>query len=334
MSGASRRAATVLEMAARVRPDQTLLLLLSGGASSLLAVPAAGITLDDKRRTIEAMMHGGADIGSLNTIRKHLSAIKGGQLAAGCAGTALTLAVSDVVGDDVSVIGSGPGVADATTWRDAFSALEQFGGGVLLPAVRERLAAGLGGHIADTPKPADPRLRRAHGQVIASRQDALAGATRAAEARGYAVVVLAEPVVGEARDAALQWHQVVQQHLAALSGPTCVLSAGETTVRVTGAGKGGRNQEFTLALAGALGKSNHDAMAASIGTDGIDGPTDAAGAVVDRTTPARATARGIADPAVYLGANDAHAFFDALGDLIRIGRTDTNVGDLQIYLRA
>jgi hydroxypyruvate reductase len=321
-----------MEIADHVLPDETLLLLLSGGASALLALPAPHITLDDKRRTIELMMHGGADIGPLNTIRKHLSAIKGGQLAVRCAGTTLTLAVSDVVGDDVSVIGSGPGVADDTTWQDAVDALERFGGQLHPAAVRARLAAGLAGQVADTPKRRDTRLARASGQVIASRMDALAGARSAAEALGYHVIVLAEPVVGEAREAARQWYGRVQRHLDAASRPVCLISAGETTVRVTGTGRGGRNQEFALALAGPLRASHHAPVAASVGTDGIDGPTEAAGAFVDATTIARAAAMGIADPEVYLGNNDSHAFFEPLGDLIRLGRTDTNVGDLQIYL--
>ncbi|MGH9176037.1 MAG: DUF4147 domain-containing protein, partial [Vicinamibacterales bacterium] len=184
----------VQRIAESVRPGETLLLLLTGGASSLLAVPADGIRLDDKRRTIELMLHAGADIGALNTVRKHLSAIKGGQLAMRCAGATLTLAVSDVVDDDVAVIGSGPGVADETTWVDAAAALERFGGSGHPPAVRERIAAGLAGLVPDTPKAQHPQLVRARGRVIAGRQDVLAGARRAAEALGYRVVVMSDPV--------------------------------------------------------------------------------------------------------------------------------------------
>ena len=321
------------ETADRVGPGETLLLLVSGGASALLAQPAAGISLADKRRTIEVMMRAGADIDQLNTVRKHLSDIKGGRLAMQCAGTTLTLAVSDVVGDDVSVIGSGPGVADATTWRDAVGALEQFGGNAYPKAVRERLAAGLAGRVADTPKADDPALVRAQGRVVANRMDAFAGARVAAEAMGYRVIVVTEPVVGQARQSALHWHAMVRALAVTIDGPACVISGGETTVRVTGTGKGGRNQEFVLALASSIQSSEREVMAASVGTDGIDGPTEAAGAVVDRTSLARAAARGLRAEAL-LDNNDSHAFFEPLGDLIRIGRTDTNVGDLQVYLQA
>ena len=317
------------EIAATVAPGQTLLLLLSGGASSLLARPAPGLTLEDKCRTIERMMHEGADIDPLNVVRKHVSAIKGGQLAMACRGATLTLAVSDVVSGDLSVIGSGPGVADPTTWADAAAALERFGGTSHAAAVRDRLADGVGGRLADTPKPGDPRLNRASGVVIASRHDALAGARQAAERLGYRVIVLAEPVLGQARHAATAWYSLVRRRASAFREPVCVLSAGETTVRVTGSGRGGRNLEFALALAEPIQRADADVMAASVGTDGIDGSSDAAGAMVDRTTLARARESGAADPARFLAENDSAAFFEPLGDLIRTGRTDTNVGDLQ-----
>ncbi len=320
-----------LGLATSVQPDETLLLLLSGGASSLLALPADGITLDDKRRTIEVMMRAGADIGPLNTVRKHLSALKGGQLAMRCAGSTLTLAVSDVIGDDVSVIGSGPGVADETTWTDAAAALDRFGDTRHPRRVRDRIASGLAGQLADTPKAR--HLGRADGRVIASRQDALNGARQKAEGLGYRVVVLTNPVVGEAKRSANDWLAEVQRSIAALVRRVCVISAGETTVRVIGTGKGGRNLEFALAMATELRMLARDAVASSLGTDGIDGPTDVAGAFVDRTTIERAAQLGVGEPAAYLDNNDSLSFFEPLGDLIRIGRTDTNVGDLQIYLQ-
>lgn len=322
------------DIAAAVPSGHTLLLLLSGGASSLLAQPAPGISLEDKRRTVERMMHEGADIDPLNVVRKHLSAIKGGQLAAACRGATITLAVSDVVSGDLSVIGSGPGVADSTTWADAAAALARFGGTRHPEAVRDRIAGGLDGRFADTPKPGDPRLRRASGFVIASRHDALAGAGQTAARLGYRVIVLADPVLGEARHAATEWFAAVQRQVSALREPVCVLSAGETTVRVTGSGRGGRNLEFALALAEPVQEAGRDIVAASLGTDGIDGSSDAAGAMVDRTTLARAREVGAAEPARYLAENDSAAFFEPLGDLIRTGRTDTNVGDLQVYLQA
>lgn len=326
---AGRRAQAIAQ---DVLPDEMLLLLLSGGASAVLALPAHGITLDDKRRTIEIMMKTGADIHALNTVRKHLSAIKGGQLAATCRGTTRTLALSDVVDDDVSVIGSGPGVADATTWTDVAAALNQFGGSAHPQAVLHRVEAGLAARVSDTPKKTDSGLMRAAGHVIASRRDALEGAWKTASSLGYQAVVLPDAVIGEAREAANRWYATVQRIAAGTVGPLCVISAGETTVTVRGGGKGGRNQEFALAVAAALQSSDAETVAVSVGTDGIDGPTDVAGAIVDRTTLTRGGALGL-DPVAYLDANDSYAFFEPLGDLIRIGRTDTNVGDLQIFLR-
>ena len=320
-----------MALASAVGSDETLLLLLSGGASALAALPADGISLDDKRRTIDIMMRAGADIHALNTVRKHLSAIKGGGLARVCRGTTMTLAVSDVVGDDLSVIGSGPGVPDPSTWADATTALGRFGGDRHPERVRARVAAGLAGRMPDTLKAADPEASRARGQVIATQQDALAAARRAAEDRGFHTTVLPDAVTGEARDAARAWFAAIAPRLQSDRGPFCVISAGETTVRVTGQGKGGRNQEFALALARTLSTEPRDLMVASIGTDGIDGPTDAAGAMVDRTTLDRAAAKGLS-PESSLDANDSFTFFEALGDLIRTGRTDTNVGDLQILM--
>ena len=319
-------------IAAGVSPEETLLLLLSGGASALLAVPASGITLEDKRKTIELMMRAGADIHALNTVRKHLSEIKGGQLAAATRGLTLTLAVSDVMDDDVSVIGSGPGVADPTTWDDAGVVLDRYGGTAHPAAVRRRVEAGRASRVPDTPKPGDRRMSRASGHVIASRREAVAGAERAASKLGYTTVVLPEAITGEARDAARYWYARVRSIAASTGGPVCVISVGETTVHVKGRGRGGRNQEFALALAQSMHGSDADAVAASVGTDGIDGPTDAAGAVVDRMTITRAASLSV-DAAAHLAANDSFGFFERLGDLIRIGRTDTNVGDLQIYLR-
>jgi len=324
---AGERARTLVR---QVTPQGGLLILLSGGASALMAAPPAGITLDDKRRTIDLMMHCGADIQALNTVRKHLSTIKGGGLAAACRGTTVTLAVSDVVGDDVSVIGSGPGVPDPSSWNDAADALAQWGGERHPDAVRCYIAAGTRGEWPDTPKPGS--LRRARGLVIGSRLDAMAGAADAARRAGYDVLIVDEPIVGEAREAAIHWLTRIHALTRDTARPVCVISGGETTVTVTGDGMGGRNQEFVLAICDHLAPSPAIAVA-SVGTDGIDGPTDAAGAWIDHTTAARAAARGL-DAAACLRDNNAYAYFDALGDLIHTGRTDTNVGDLQICLIA
>ena len=324
---AARRA---LDVAGAVGADECLVLLLSGGASALMAVPIDGITLEDKQATIRGMMLAGGDIHALNTVRKHLSAVKGGRLAAACRGTTLTLAISDVVGDDPSVIGSGPGVADPSTWGDVMSALNAYGKAPA--AVLEIARRGLAGEIADTPKPGDAAVARAHAVVSASRRHAIDAARATAERLGYHVTALQDDVTGEAREVALDWFARASDATRGVQSPACVISAGETTVRVVGQGRGGRNQEFALALTGAVAGATGDVIVASVGTDGIDGPTDAAGALVDRTTRDRAATLGL-DPQAILADNDAYDFFALLGDLIHLGPTDTNVGDVQVMLR-
>jgi glycerate 2-kinase len=322
-----------LALAASVAADESLLVLLSGGASAIMAAPAPGITLEDKRRTTDRLLKGGADIHALNTVRKHISALKGGWLAAATSRPSLTLAISDVVGDDVSVIASGPTVPDASTFDDAVAVLKRFGGLDAYPSpVVARLQAGARGDIAETPKPGDARLARAAATVIGGRRDAMDGAALDAELRGYTVLRLDEPVVGEARIAAVSHLRAAIARGADLRRPVCIISSGETTVHVTGHGTGGRNQEFALAAAAPLAAFGMPIVVASAGTDGIDGPTTAAGACVDSSTLDRAKAAGLAPPERFLSNNDAHAFFEALGDLVITGPTDTNVGDLQIVL--
>jgi hydroxypyruvate reductase len=328
---AGRRA---LGVAGSLEADETLVVLLSGGASALMAVPAAGVALDDKRATTDRLLRAGADIHSLNTVRKHLSAIKGGWLAAGAPGACRAFAISDVVGDDLSVIASGPTVGDSSTFGDAVDVLRRFGGEGAYPrAVVARLAKGARGDVPETPKPGDPRLVRAASAVIGGRHDAMDGAVGEAERLGYHVVRIDDPVVGEARIAAASHLRGVVARAAGVARPACIVSSGETTVRVVGDGKGGRNQEFALAAAAALASLGGSAVAASAGTDGVDGPTDAAGAIVDATTVERARAGGLS-PDTFLDDNNAYPFFAALGDLILTGPTDTNVGDLQIILLA
>ena len=277
------------------------------------------------------MMAAGADIHALNTVRRHLSKVKGGRLAAACVGATITLAISDVVGDDLHAIGSGPGVPDTTTWSDAAAALERFGGSGHSDRVRRVIRAGVAGELPETPSAAHPSLARATARVIGGRIDAMAGARIAAESRGYRTIVMPEAITGEAKRAAGEWLSRVQS----LAGPSprkaCVISSGETTVKVTGGGRGGRNLEFALALAESIASMPGVALA-SVGTDGIDGSSGVAGGVVDSTTMERARRAGLAAPASYLAANDSLAFFAPLGDAVRLGRTDTNVGDLQIFL--
>jgi hydroxypyruvate reductase len=323
-------------MACDAGADEQLLVLLSGGASSLMAAPAKGVTLDDKRQTTARLLRAGADIHALNTVRKHLSAIKGGWLAAASPALAVTtLVISDVVDDDLSVIASGPTVADASTFAEALAVLERFGGRQAYPpSVVDRLAAGADGHLPETPKPGDARLTRSTAKVIGSRFDAMRGADAEAAARGYRTVMLTEPVVGEARQVGPAHTARVLAQLMTMARPVCAISSGETTVTVSGSGRGGRNQELALAVAVSDVLSDKTAALASVGTDGVDGPTDAAGAIVDSSTHERARVAGLDAPDLFLAANNSYAFFAGLGDLIHTGPTGTNVGDLQIFLLA
>ena len=326
-----RLAERALAIARAAAADDLLLVLLSGGASSLLAVPAAGLTLDDKRATIRRLLLAGASIHELNAVRKHISGIKGGQLAAATPARVVALLISDVVGDDPAVIASGPTVGDPSTFAEAFAVLERCGGAASYPpAVGERLRRGRGGEIAETPRPGGAPLARAETRIVGRLRDAVLGAAATAASLGYRCVLIDEPIVGEARLAA---GQVAAQARAALAtgGPACVISGGETTVTVRGDGRGGRNQELALALAPLLRDMGGTVAALSAGTDGVDGPTDAAGAYVDGTTLTRAAAAGL-DPAGALDHNNSHEFFDRLGDLLRTGPTGANVGDLQIVI--
>lgn len=320
-----------IAVAQSVHSGEALVILLSGGASALMAAPIDGITLADKIDTTRRMMASGADIHSLNIVRRHLSHVKGGRLAAACVGTTVTLAISDVVGDDLHAIGSGPGVADTTTWSDAAAALDRFGGDTHADRVRHVIRGGLAGTVPDTPKPGHPSLARAMARVIGSRIDAMEGARAAALERGYQAIVMSEPVTGEARTAGPGWLDRARRLLGPSARKACVISSGETTVRVTGKGTGGRNLEFVLSIADAMSFLPNGA-AASIGTDGIDGSSGVAGGIVDSTTMTRSAVAGLAPPGNYLEANDSFAFFGPLGDAVRSGRTDTNVGDLQVLL--
>jgi len=332
--GSERAGRRALEIAASVKPDEALLVLLSGGASALMAVPADGVSLEDKRRTTEQLLRAGADIQALNTVRKHLSGIKGGWLANRAAGPVRTFVISDVVGDDPSVIASGPTVPDASTFTDARQLLDRYGGTAAYPeAVVARLDRGVRGDVPETPKPVYPRLVRSDIRVIGTRRDAMLGVQGRAVGLGYDVLRIEDAVVGEARTAAIAHLRAVLASAADRPRPLCVISTGETTVTVTGRGQGGRNQEFALAAAEALSQAGGRAVLASIGTDGIDGPTEAAGAIADSTTIERARMGGLV-PERFLSDNNAYAFFDALGDLINIGPTGTNVGDLQVILLA
>jgi glycerate-2-kinase len=325
----------VLEVVGHTGPDGVVLVLLSGGASAASAVPVTGLTLADKIGATEALLRGGVAIAETNCVRKHLSAIKGGRLAAVSGAAIVTLAVSDVVGpvaDDPAVIGSGPTAPDPTTYADALAVADSPAVRPYFPVpARSVLERGCRGQLPETPKPGDPRLGKSVVRVIGNRMDAVRAAADEAEALGYTVAIVDKPIVGEARHATMIHQDVVRQVARGLRRPGCIVSAGESTVTVTGPGRGGRNQEFALAAVRAVGEADDDLLLASVGTDGIDGPTDAAGAIVDRSTLRRALAHGL-DPMVSLDRNDSYPFFDTLGDLVRTGPTTTNVGDLQIVL--
>ena len=304
--------------------EDLVLCLISGGASALLPLPAPPVTLADKQATTQLLLACGAPIQEINAVRKHLSAIKGGQLARTAApATVLSLILSDVIGDDLAVIGSGPTAPDPSTFAGARQVLRQYGlEDRVPPAVIERLNA----RAPETPKPGDALFDNVRNIIVGSNRQALDAAARRAEQLGYRAVIVSGAVEGEARDVAAAFVARARQ----TPGRVCLISGGEPTVTLRGTGKGGRNQEFALAAAIALAGVPH-IVALSAGTDGTDGPTDAAGAIVDGETVARAAALGLSS-AGHLEANDAYPLFKAVGDLIRTGPTGTNVMDIQLML--
>jgi len=326
---AGQRAAERILAAVRgLRPEDLVLCLMSGGASALLALPAPGLTLADKQQVNKALLKSGATISEMNCLRKHLSAIKGGRLAAAAAPAhVVTLAISDVPGDDLSVIGSGPTVADPSTFAEARAVLVKYH---ITPseAVAQRLASD-----DETPKPGDARLARAEAKLIARPQDALEAAAETARQAGYRPVILSDSLEGEARDVALVHAGIARQIIAhgqPAPAPAALISGGETTVTLRGKGRGGRNAEFLLALAVALdGQPRIHAIACD--TDGIDGTEDNAGALLMPDSLARARARGL-DGKAMLADNDGYGFFSAIGDLVVTGPTLTNVNDFRAIL--
>lgn len=302
--------------------DDLVLCLISGGGSALLAAPAPGLTLEDKQSVNRQLLACGAPIAEMNCVRKHLSALKGGRLAAAAfPAEVVSLIISDVPGDDPATVASGPTVPDPTTRADALAILRKYK--FDLPA---HVWAFLETEAAETPKPGDPRFARVRTEMIAAPAQSLAAAAKLARERGYRVIDLGDRIEGEAREVArAQAAQAI-----ATEGPAVILSGGETTVTLKGKGRGGRNAEFALALAIALeGQPNISAIAGD--TDGIDGSEDNAGAIVTADTIARAKARGL-DAKAFLANNDAYSFFEALGDLIVTGPTRTNVNDFRAIL--
>ncbi len=318
-----------------VSQDDTVICLISGGGSALLTLPVDNLTLSDLQATTQSLLAAGANINEINTIRKHLSAVKGGRLAELAApATIYTLILSDVVGDPLNVIASGPTVADPTTFADAWSLVELFQLQDSLPrAVVQRLQAGRAGKIPDTPKASNPIFERVHTAIIGSNRIAARAAVTAAQAAGLEAQLLTTFVEGEAREVGKVLAGLAKGLIrdeASLKRPACLILGGETTVTLKGSGQGGRNQEMALAAAIAL-QGWDDVLVVCLGTDGTDGPTDAAGAFADGHTLARATEKGL-DAFDFLNRNDAYNFFFPLGDLIMTGPTQTNVNDLAFVL--
>ncbi|GAB4260973.1 MAG: glycerate kinase [Deferrisomatales bacterium] len=330
-----RAAEAILELVGGAGPTDVVLSVLSGGGSALLTLPAPGVSLDDLQRLTDLLLSCGATIGEINTLRKHLSRVKGGRLAvAAQPARVVNLVLSDVVGDRLEVIASGPFTADPTTFAQARDILGRYGLWDRVPeGVRATLEAGCRGELEETPKPGDAALGRVVHAIVGSNRRSLDAAAHRARELGFRPLVLSSRIQGEAREVARVLAAVAVE--ARVTGapaqpPLAVLAGGETTVTLRGGGLGGRNQELALALAVELAGWPRIA-GLSGGTDGTDGPTDAAGAVVTGETVGRARDAGLS-PEEYLERNDSYRFFDPLGDLIRTGPTRTNVMDVQVLL--
>jgi glycerate 2-kinase len=321
--------ARLLELASAATADDLVVFVVSGGGSALTPAPASPVTLAEKQALTRLLLAAGATINELNAVRKHLSRFKGGLLARVAApATVLTLALSDVIGDPLDVIASGPTAPDPSTYADALAVLERRG--VLERAPRsivERLRAGVAGSIAETPKPGDPVFERVTNVVIGNNALVVAAAAAEAERLGYRPHVLTHSLQGEARDVARD----LVARARVLPGPAVLIAGGETTVTVHGTGRGGRCQEFALASALAL-EAGESLVVLAAGTDGTDGPTGAAGGLVDAATVARGRREG-ADAVRALRDNDAHAFLSAAGACLVSGPTNTNLLDLYLILR-
>jgi len=329
-----RAAARLLALAGSLTPNDLLFVLLSGGASSLLPAPAPGLSLRDKQQATRLLLRSGATIQEINTVRTHLSAIKGGRLAASTPARVVSLILSDVIGDDLGTIGSGPTAPDPTTYKEACMVLRRYRLWQAVPTrVRSHLLDGRRGMHADTPKPGSRLFRRVQNQLIGNNSQAVEAVARAAKQAGLCPLILSSTLTGEATGAAREFGAIAREIASSgrpVARPACIIAGGELTVTVRGNGTGGRAQEMALAAALEIaGLPN--VWIAAFGTDGTDGPTDVAGAVVDGQTVAHAARAGL-NIASALRRNDAYPFFKKLDRHITSGPTGTNVNDLYLLI--
>ena len=324
----------MLELTEGLGEADLVIALISGGGSALMPLPAEGLDLDDLQYVTDKLLRAGASINELNAVRKHLSAFKGGQLARHCSpARVLSLILSDVIGDPLDTIASGPTAPDDSTYSDALGVLEKYDMFDDLPEkVKQRIMAGVKGELPDTPKMGDPVFDRVHNILVANNPIAAQAAKEKAETLGYNSMVFSTSIEGEARHVGADFSGMAKdivQRDRPLRRPAAIILGGETTVTVKGSGIGGRNQE--LALGAALSLDCVSCLIATLGTDGIDGPTEAAGAFVDGATVKRAEGKGL-DPVMYLENNDSYTFFREMGEAIITGPTGTNVNDLALIL--
>jgi glycerate-2-kinase len=324
----------LLDIAKALTEEDLLIVLLSGGASSLLPAPVNGLTLQDKQHTTQLLLRSGATIQEMNTVRKHLSSLKGGQLAAATRAQVLTLLLSDVIGDDIGTIGSGPTAPDDTTFSEAWTIVRRYRlDRTISPSVRRHLLRGVQGRVPETPTSKSAVFKRVRHHMIGGNSAAVDAVSGAALTAGLRPMVIGSTLTGEAKEAAKIFGAMAREvaHRARpLHRPCCLLAGGELTVSVTGKGKGGRAQEFALAAAGEIAGLKR-IWIAGFATDGSDGPTDVAGAIVDGNTVAVAKRMGL-DAAHALHQNDAYPFFQKAGGHIITGPTGTNVNDLYLLL--
>jgi glycerate-2-kinase len=328
-----RRTTQLVRLAETAGKEDLTIMLLSGGASSLMESPVSGLTLQDQRKTADLLLKSGARIQEINTVRKHLSRVKGGRLAEILSDThLLTLIISDVIGDELDAIGSGPTAPDLTTYKDSRQVLQKYSIWSKVPGrVRKIIERGIEGGLPETPKSGDRAFRNVQNVIIGTNRQSCEEAVRRLKRSGYAASILSTHIVGEAREAGSILGSILTEicnNGLPRSRAVAIVCGGETTVTIIGNGRGGRNQELALAAALAI-DGTENAAAGSLATDGVDGPTDAAGAIVDGTTVSRGHELGMS-ATDYLRNNDSYNFLKRTGNLVKTGPTGTNVNDVMI----